>query len=416
MKFKETMENSDSKQNLLLVGPYPPPFGGVSSHIYELNKSFRKTHYNFHILQFDKITENDDKDGAKIFKRASNLSLRHIWLLIKRIDRFLMIINLLLLNVFKSPRLYVGSLVKSLHVVEMIDKYDISRTVIYTTKIGGLIPFVKILRPNHDMYYCIYADPYKNPDFYKKHKNIYKKAVEVSTKVFASSCYCASAYGNFTKTKNPSVIYIGVDLDRFHVMDTHVARHTLSLKDRPTVLFLGRMEPEMGADNALRIAEIILSKDININFVIAGAQGSLTNYIIEQSRKYNGRLVVATNVATNDLPNYYGAATISIAPTLGLHACMGVSIKESMASGRAIVASNSGGIPEAIRHDTDGYVVPLLDGKIDNKSFAEAIELLLRDQERIDRYAASARERCEEIFSVNKTAQKYIELLETSNL
>ena len=66
---------------------------------------------------------------------------------------------------------------------------------------------------------------------------------------------------------------------------------------------------------------------------------------------------------------------------------MGVSIKESMASGRAIVASNSGGIPEAIRHDTDGYVVPLLDGKIDNKSFAEAIELLLRDQERIDRYA-----------------------------
>lgn len=410
------MENFDKRKNLLLVGPYPPPFGGVSSHLYELNKSFRETHYNSHILQFDKITEHHNKDGAKIFKRASNLSLKHIWILLKRIDKFLKVINLLVLNVFKSPRLYVGSLVKSLHVVEMVDKYEISRTVVYTTKIGALIPFVKILRPKHDIFYCIYADPYKNPKFYRKHKSIYRKAVEASTKVFSSSCYCAESYGSFTKAINPSVIYVGVDLERFHVMDSKVSRQSLSLQNRPTILFLGRMEPEMGADNALRIAEIILSKENNINFVIAGAKGSLTEYINEQSKKYGGRLVVATNVEKDDLPKFYGAATISIAPTLGLHACMGVSIKESMASGRAIVASNSGGIPEAIRHDKDGYVVPIIDGKIDNEAFAEAITALLHDKVRIERYGISARERCEEIFSVNKTAQKYLELFETKNL
>ena len=33
--------NTNNDKNLLLVGPYPPPFGGVSSHLYELKKVFK---------------------------------------------------------------------------------------------------------------------------------------------------------------------------------------------------------------------------------------------------------------------------------------------------------------------------------------------------------------------------------------
>ena len=88
-----TVENVDVKQNLLLVGPYPPPFGGVSSHLYELNKSFRETHYKAHILQFDKTSEDHNKDGAKIFKRASTLSPKHILFLAKRLDKFLKVLS-----------------------------------------------------------------------------------------------------------------------------------------------------------------------------------------------------------------------------------------------------------------------------------------------------------------------------------
>lgn len=402
------------KNNILLVGPYPPPFGGVSSHLYELNKSFKNTEYNFNILQFDSYTEDNIDGNLKIYKRATIFKLKFCLTLVRRFDRLILSITLLLINSIKSPRLYISSFIKALHVIELVDKNNINRMVVYTTKIGAFIPFVKIFRPRLEVFYCIYADPYKNPDFYKKHRYWYKKAVEQSKKVFSSSCYCADAYGNFTKSVNPEVIYVGVDLDRFHEMDPVYARAKLRIPERPTVLFLGRMEPEMGADNALEIAKIILSKGININFIIAGAKGSLTDLISKSVSTFENRLIVKSNLSQEEIPYYYGASTISIAPTLGLHACMGVSIKEAMASGRPTIATDSGGIPEAIRNDIDGFIVPLNEGKIDNQSFSEKVLSLLKDEEKINLFSKNSRQRCEEIFSVNATAEKYLKLFEES--
>jgi glycosyltransferase involved in cell wall biosynthesis len=406
--------HSNGTNNTLLVGPYPPPFGGVSSHLYELNNSFRNSKYNFYILQFDSFSENSQRDGITIYKRATNLSFKLLLKLITRLDKLVYAAKFLLSNVLNSPFLYLGSFVKALHVIELIDKHDIERVVVYTTRIGSLIPFVKLYRPNVKIYYCIFADPYKNPEFYRQHKSWYKRAVENSTKVFSSSCYCADSYGNFTKNVSPSVIYVGVDLERFHQMDPIIARRKVLLKEKPTILFLGRMEPEMGAGNALEIAKILFSKGIDVNFVIAGAQGTLTESIIESSLQFGGKLLVKSNVSKEDLPYYYGASTISIAPTLGLHACMGVSIKEAMASGRPIIASDSGGIPEAIRDGIDGYVLPLESGEIDNDMFASRIIELLASQKNIVDFGANARKRCEEIFSVDAAAEKYLKLFENT--
>ena len=399
------------KQNLLLVGPYPPPFGGISNHLHELNIGLEKTAYESHVLDFCSSSEDFTKHGAKIFRRVASLRLRHLQILCTSYRKLAKILLLLSLNVLRSPRLYLGSLIKALIVVEMIDKNKINKTIIYETKKGALIPFVKILRPKNSLFYCIFADPYKYPDYYKKHKSWFKRSVEATTKVFATSCYCADAYGNFTKTADPSVIYVGVDLERFHEMDPSEAREKISISDRPTILFLGRMVAEMGAYNALEIAEIILSKDLDINFVIAGAEGDLTDEIKRRAEKYDGRLIVKTNIPMDDLPNYYGASTICIAPTLGVQACMGVSIKEAMASGRPIIASDSGGIPEAIRHYEEGCIVPLQNGGIDNDIFAQQIVDLLNMPEMVKLLGKNARVRCASVFSFNASIKKYLELL-----
>lgn len=402
----------NNNETTLLVGPYPPPFGGVSSHLFELNNSFKNTRYKPCILQFDSKTEDIITDEITIFKRDTSAKFSFLKIFFRQPIKVLISILFLLMQAIKSPKLYIGSFLKALHVIEITDYKKLDRVVVYTTRIGALIPFVKLLRPNLKLYYCIYADPFKNPNFYKKHKYWYRKAVEKCDKVFSSSCYCSSSYGNFTKSVNPHVIYVGVDLERFHVMDSALARKKLSLTERPTILFLGRMEPEMGADNALKIAKTILSKKGDINFIIAGAEGSLTKSIFDAVSEFDGRLIVKSNLPKDDIPYYYGACTISIAPTLGLHACMGVSIKEAMASGRPTIASDSGGIPEAIRNNIDGLVVPLKDGNIDNDEFSNLILNLLSDEEKIKEFSNNARIRCEEIFSVNATAEKYLKLFE----
>ena len=408
------MENQviKTKENLLFVGPYPPPYGGVSSHLFDINRGLKNLNYNCHILQFDSLNDDIEKDGAFIYKRATRLRLNFFEIFANEAKKFITCMILLISCISKSPRLYLSSFIRALHVFDLIEKSNAKRVIVYTTKIGALIPFVKVLCPRIKIYYCIFADPYKNPPFYKKHKKWFKRSIEHSDKVFSSSCYCSEAYGNFTKNVDPSVIYIGVDLERFRPRDPKISREKIAVLDRPTVLFLGRMEPEMGADNALEIAETVLSKNNNINFIIAGAEGSLTKLLEESAKKYGDNLIIRVNVSSELIPYYYGAATVSIAPTLGLHACMGVSIKEAMASSRPTIASNSGGIPEAIRDDKDGYIIPLKNGDIDNNEFSNRIIDLISNQERVNEFSVNARKRCEEIFSVEASLEKYLKLFD----
>jgi glycosyltransferase involved in cell wall biosynthesis len=64
-------------------------------------------------------------------------------------------------------------------------------------------------------------------------------------------------------------------------------------------------------------------------------------------------------------------------------------VLEAMLAGRAIIASDVGGIPELIRDGIDGILVPPRDGK----QLRSAIEMLLNDPQRASALGESARHR-----------------------
>jgi glycosyltransferase involved in cell wall biosynthesis len=317
-------------------------------------------------------------------------------------------------EVYKNPRLYTSSIIQAFHVARVTKKTNANIVTIYTTRVGALIPFLRYLMPKLVINYCTYADPFINPDFYKRHHVWYKKAITLSDNVFSSSAYCASAIKIFTQAVIPKVIYVGVDTDRFYpVSDISEPRIKLGLsKDKNIILFVGRMEAEMGADSALNIAIKMVVENDDITFVIVGAEGALTEVIKQKASQFEGRIICRVNVPAKDLPHYYAAATLIIAPTLGAHACMGVSIKEAMSSGKPTVVSNSGGIPEAVRHDIDGLIVPLDDkGKIDINGFDKAVKLIIDNKNIRQNFGENARTRAIEIFSNQSTLREYVKLL-----
>ena len=53
---------------------------------------------------------------------------------------------------------------------------------------------------------------------------------------------------------------------------------------------------------------------------------------------------------------------------------MGVSIKEAMACGKPMIASASGGIPEAVEDGVNGFVIPFSEGKLNERIFLEKAE------------------------------------------
>lgn len=94
------------------------------------------------------------------------------------------------------------------------------------------------------------------------------------------------------------------------------------------------------------------------------------------------------------------ALDIVVQPSLWEEACS-LAIMEAMASGKALVVTQSGGNQELVLHERTGLVV----SKSDTGQLVEAINLLARDTDLRDRYGAAAHLRQQELFTVQAMAE-----------
>ncbi len=85
------------------------------------------------------------------------------------------------------------------------------------------------------------------------------------------------------------------------------------------------------------------------------------------------------------LPAFYGAADILVWPAV--NEAMGMALLEAQAAGLALVAGNGGGIPDIVRDAETGLLVPAGDAP----AFADAVSMLLDDEDRRRRMGAAAR-------------------------
>jgi glycosyltransferase involved in cell wall biosynthesis len=87
---------------------------------------------------------------------------------------------------------------------------------------------------------------------------------------------------------------------------------------------------------------------------------------------------------------------------------LGSAILEAMTCERAVVASNTGGIPEAVDDDVTGLLVP----PRDEKALAKAIVALLRDPDLRRRFGQAGRTRVVEEFSVEQLVAGTLDVYE----
>jgi starch synthase len=78
-----------------------------------------------------------------------------------------------------------------------------------------------------------------------------------------------------------------------------------------------------------------------------------------------------------------------------------------MAAGVPVIASDSGGIPEAIIHNESGVIVPLKENGENNlKEFKKAIINLSSDKEKRKMFSENSLKRAKKIFSEEETLEK----------
>jgi len=219
--------------------------------------------------------------------------------------------------------------------------------------------------------------------------------------------------------ERPEVIPYGVDADEFHPEPSkgQTLRRTLGIDDDTIVILaVGRLVTKKGFEYLLDAAAKLNRPDRKVRkfgkfaIVIAGKGdlGSELERRAEALRVHDDtNVALVGNVDRARLPAYFAMADIVAVPSVrdaaGNVDGLPNVLLEAMASGRAIVASDVAGIPQAIRDGRDGLLVP----EKDPEALANGIASLAQSKKRRDELGASARQRAVEAFSWTLVGERF---------
>ncbi|MFH0782200.1 MAG: glycosyltransferase family 4 protein [Pseudomonadota bacterium] len=173
------------------------------------------------------------------------------------------------------------------------------------------------------------------------------------------------------------------------------------------VIYQGQISGANYVHLFIRAAKIILGKRQDVDFVIVGGGDKLAN-----AQELAGSLGITAGLFFTDkvphemVPQFIAAADVAVAcfeDNKQVRCKSPLKVKEYMASGKAIIASRVGDLPEMLG-DCGKLVAP--DSYLE---IAAAIDALLDDDEERSRLGKKARERAEQYYSWRKSAETLVE-------
>ena len=147
-----------------------------------------------------------------------------------------------------------------------------------------------------------------------------------------------------------AVIPPGVDLERFAVAD--------AADGPPRVLCVRRLERRMGIDVLLRAWPAVLARHPDARLDVVG-DGTQRDHLRQRAAELGITDTVTFGGTIDDaeLARRYAAATLTAVPSLAWEG-FGLVALESLASGRAPVVTDVGGLPDAVRALAPDLIVP----------------------------------------------------------
>ncbi len=185
-------------------------------------------------------------------------------------------------------------------------------------------------------------------------------------------------------------------------------------RGRPTVAFVGRITRQKGVSHLLGAAHQF-SPDVQL-VLCAGAPDTpeiaaeVAAAVAELARGRTGVFWVREMLPIGKIREILSAATVFVCPSV--YEPLGIVNLEAMACGTAVVASDVGGIPEVV---DDGVTGSLVHYDPDDpagyqRGLAGAVNALIADPERAERYGKAGRRRCIAEFSWARIAEQTLEI------
>jgi glycosyltransferase involved in cell wall biosynthesis len=233
----------------------------------------------------------------------------------------------------------------------------------------------------------------------------------------------------------------GVDVRRF---SPDVQRVNGALKQAPRLLFVGRISPDKGVHLLVEAFDRVARERSDVELTLVGKVGMLpfdlvnllltddadaldslrpfygqstlawlSKEVLGQKRSYRqqlesrlspqaaARVHFVGSVSLEELIRLYSQADLLVLPSVWRES-YGMPIAESMASGVAVLASDTGGVPELIDEGVTGRLVP----RLDVDALAGAMRELLADRDRLHQMGQAARARAERLLTWDRSAAR----------
>lgn len=213
---------------------------------------------------------------------------------------------------------------------------------------------------------------------------------------------------------NTKVVYNGIDIEEFSVISSKKydkARLGVSF-DEKVILFVGRLIKEKGVlelitafqriDSAKKYRLVIIGSS---NFKY-GTIADCEKKIFKRAKKSGNKILFLGHVDHSKLKYYYSLADLVVIPSMWEEA-FGLVAVEAMASGKAIITTDSGALPEIIG-DECGIIINRKKDMIN--TLKTQMEFILENDDLRLRMGEAAKIRAQE-FSSKKYYMKFVQAL-----
>ncbi len=199
-----------------------------------------------------------------------------------------------------------------------------------------------------------------------------------------------------------SVIYNGVDIEEFKPTANYVFRDELNI---PKEVFLvgtvGQLLPYKGHKILIQAVKKVIEREENILFLIIGEERvkGYKRELISTAESLGIEDKILFTGFRKDIPRILNSLDLFVFPSIVEHFAR--VILEAMACGKAIVATRSGGTPEAVEDKESGILVR--PGNADELS--GAIISLKRNPQEIEKLGTNAKNRVASLFRIERNVE-----------
>jgi glycosyltransferase involved in cell wall biosynthesis len=205
------------------------------------------------------------------------------------------------------------------------------------------------------------------------------------------------------------VIPNGIDLESFSNTkpeDVSACLKKYGLEESNYILFVGRLSVLKGAQFAIEAFKSIRMEHPNLKMAIVG-KGDFENHLRDLARGIKNLVFTGYVSSLKIRKTLYENSLLVVVPSL--YEALPMVVLEAMACGKAVVASNVGGIPLVVRNGESGFLAK----PGDSKDLERLINILCEDSKLRESMGSFGRRLVEKEFSVDRMVDRTLKVYES---